>query len=624
MQNGVYLQHSRENGALMHENVFTTDIAQQIWDSKYRFRSGSEIFDQSIENTWRRVARALAAVETSDRGQWEQQFFNILKGFRFLPAGRIQAGAGTDRDVTLFNCFVMGDIEDSMDGIFDALKEGAITMQQGGGVGYDFSTLRPDGTPARRTGSTASGPVSFMRIWDSMCATLLSTGARRGAMMATLRCDHPDIEQFIDAKGDEHSLRNFNLSVQVTDAFMQAVTNDEVWPLVFPAEAIASGHGDIVMRPWPGYDGEVECRVLNQVSARDLWDELMRATYDYAEPGVLFVDHINDMNNLFYQEQISASNPCGEVPLPPYGACNLSSINLTQFIDDPFTETARVNRQELVSTIATAVRLMDNVITASRFPIDAQRLQAEGSRRIGLGVTGLGDALIMLGLHYGTAQAREAAADIMQSLTHTAYRASIALTGERGTFPFFNRDAYLESTFIKSLPDDIQQGIRDHGIRNSHLMAIAPTGTISLLANNISSGIEPVYDFEYTRKVRQVDGPETVYQLSDYALRLWQNRGGSAELPDTFVRAWDIDPVAHLDMQAAIQPFVDSAISKTINVPEDYPFKKFRSLYELAFERGLKGCTTFRPNPVTGAILETAQAAGGPEHHCCTIDREID
>ena len=609
----------------MSESFFSTDIARHIWETKYRFLSDTETSDQSIDDTWRRIARSLAAVEPDDQAQWEQQFYDILREFRFLPAGRIQAGAGTGRDVTLFNCFVMGNIEDSMDGIFDALKEGALTMQQGGGVGYDFSTLRPHGAPARRTGSVASGPVSFMKIWDSMCATLLSTGARRGAMMATLRCDHPDIEAFIDAKRDQHSLRNFNLSVQISDAFMKAVRDDSTWQLVFPADAIADTDSELVMRTWPGRDNEIECRVLHELPARELWLKLMQATYDYAEPGVLFVDHINKTNNLYYREQISASNPCGEVPLPPYGACNLGSINLTRFVGNPFTDKAAIDTEALISTVATAVRLMDNVISASKFPLASQREQAVGSRRIGLGVTGLGDALIMLGLRYDSAEARQAAANIMQAITHSAYRASIALTEERGPFPFYERDAYLQSAFIKTLPDDIQQGIRDHGIRNSHLLAIAPTGTISLLANNISSGIEPVYDFEYTRRVRESNGNDVEYRLTSYALRQRQAIGEGEELTDAFVRAWDVDPVAHLDMQAAIQPYVDSAISKTINVPENFPFEQFKSLYEQAFDRGLKGCTTFRPNPVTGSVLQTGVThIHRARHHCCDIDREID
>lgn len=520
----------------------------------------------------------------------------------------------------------MGRIDDSMDGIFNALKEGAITMQQGGGVGYDFSTLRPRGTPARRVGSVASGPVSFMQIWDSMCTTLLSTGARRGAMMATLRCDHPDIEEFIDAKRDSNALRNFNLSVQVTDDFMQAVADDADWPLVFPAQSLAATNGTLVKRRWPGYDNEVDCVVVETISARRLWTKFMRATYDYAEPGVLFVDRINHANNLYYREQLSATNPCGEVPLPPYGACNLGSINLTQFISEPFSQNASLDTDAITATVTVAVRLMDNVISASRFPLPQQQQQALGSRRIGIGITGLADALIMLGLHYTEEAARKQAADIMQLICHYAYRASIDLAAERGSFPDFDSDAYLTSNFIQSLPEDIRAAIRKQGIRNSHLIAIAPTGTISLLANNVSSGIEPVYDFSYSRKIRQGDGREASYQLSDFAYYKWQKRHEPSALPETFVRAWDVSPEAHLKMQAAIQPYVDSAISKTINIPIDFPFEKFQSLYKNAYALGLKGCTTFRPNPVTGEVLSGGSIVAPEDltHHCCTIDRETD
>lgn len=612
----------------MHNNFFTTEIARYIWDTKYRFRSGDDIFDKSIDDTWRRVARALAGVEDSDATGWQEKFYSILKDFRFLPAGRILAGAGTGRDITLFNCFVMGSIEDSMDGIFDALKEGALTMQQGGGIGYDFSPLRPQGAAAQRVGSIASGPVSFMRIWDSMCATLLSTGARRGAMMATLRCDHPDIEQFIDAKQDPKALRNFNLSVQISDTFMQAVHDNNDWPLVFPTEALTDKKGGTVMRSWPGYQEDVPCRILRHVSARKLWSRLMHATYDYAEPGVLFIDRINRTNNLYYRETISASNPCGEVPLPPYGACNLGSVNLTRFITDPLSKSACFDMDGLISTVTTAVRLMDNVITLSNFPLEHQQEQAHGSRRMGIGITGLGDTLILLGLQYGESAAREQVSEIMQALCYAAYRASVNLAKERGPFPFFESELYPASEFIRTLPEDIQQGIQKHGIRNSHLVAIAPTGTISLLANNISSGIEPVYDFSYTRKIRERDGKETFHDLSDYALREWQARHGNRKLSPAFIRAWDLSPTAHLDMQAAVQPFVDNAISKTINVPADYTFEDFQSLYRLAFERGLKGCTTFRPNPITGTVLETEKASARQDallqHHCCDIDREID
>ncbi|GMQ90289.1 MAG: hypothetical protein BMS9Abin10_0647 [Gammaproteobacteria bacterium] len=613
----------------MSKQFFTTDIARHIWDTKYRYRDGNVNHDRTVEDTWRRIARAIAGVERNDREQWEQRFYHVLEDFKFLPGGRILAGAGTHHKVTLLNCFVMGIIDDSMDSIFDNLKEGALTMQQGGGAGYDFSTLRPYGASARTTGSIASGPVSFMRIWDSMCATLLSTGARRGAMMATLRCDHPDIEQFVAAKRDSTALRHFNLSVQVTDDFMQAVRRGHDWALVFPAEELGGGEtgGETVERQWPGKPAAIACRVFRRIRARELWDKIMRATYDYAEPGVLFIDRINHENNLWYREYITASNPCGEIPLPPYGACDLGAINLTCFVRDPYSERARLDIDGIRETAEIGTRFLDNVIDASRYPLERQSQQAHGTRRIGLGLTGLGDALLMLGLSYADQRARDLAASVMQSICHAAYRCSVKLAREKGAFPFFDKEKTLEGRFIRGLPDDIHTGIAGHGIRNSHLTTIAPTGTISMLANNISSGVEPVYDFSYSRRVLEADGSYATYALTDYAYRAWHEKKGTAPLPAQFVDARSLAPAAHLDMQAALQPFVDNAISKTINVPEDYRFADFRSLYEMAYDKGLKGCTTFRPNPVTGAVL-TAEGDHGEEGahaaHCCSIEREAD
>ncbi len=580
--------------------------------------------DQTIEDTWRRVAGAVAGVEAHYQEHWAELFYHILEGFRFLPGGRILAGAGTQHDVTLFNCFVMGLIDDSMDGIFDALKEGALTMQQGGGVGYDFSTLRPQGTQARRVGGIASGPVSFMRIWDSTCGTLLSTGARRGAMMATLRCDHPDIEAFIESKKDPNALRHFNLSVLITDDFMQALKHDADWPLVFPLQHLheeAGGGQMVVRRVWSGSAEEQDCRVLKVVKARALWQKIMQANYNYAEPGVLFIDRINQQNNLAYREQISATNPCGEIPLPPYGACNLGSINLTRYVQQAFSPEAKLDLQAIAKTVEIAVRFLDNVIDLSHFPIEAQRRQALASRRIGLGITGLADTLIMLGVRYGDADSYQQAGQIMQAICHAAYRSSIALAQEKGTFPLFEKEAYCQQPFIQSLPADIQAGIAAFGIRNSHLTAIAPTGTISLLANNISSGLEPVYHFDYQRKILQMDGSYQTYSLTDYALRAWQQLFAEQPLPHYFVETNRLLPQTHLEMQAAIQPFVDNAISKTINVPEYFAFNQFESLFQQAYDMGLKGCTTFRPNPVTGAIL-TPEA--DKSRHCCSIEREAD
>ncbi|MEW6645846.1 MAG: adenosylcobalamin-dependent ribonucleoside-diphosphate reductase [Pseudomonadota bacterium] len=605
----------------MSRDLFSSEISRHVWDSKYRYRDGALIHDQTVADTWRRVALALARQERGDVHGWEGRFYATLDNFRFLPGGRILAGSGTERNVTLFNCFVMGTIEDSLDGIFDALKQGALTMQQGGGVGYDFSTLRPSGTLTHRAGTIASGPVSFMRIWDSMCATLLSTGARRGAMMATLRCDHPDIEQFITAKQDPRELRHFNLSVLVSDAFMQAVEEGGDWPLLFPVAALDGAEGEVVMRAWPGHDGEVPCRVIKRIPARQLWQQIMRATYDYAEPGVLFIDQINRENNLYYRERITATNPCGEVPLPPFGACNLGSVNLTRFIREPFTPNARIDSEALREAVQVAVRLMDNVIDASRFPLPEQEAQARGTRRLGLGITGLADAQLMLGLRYDSAEGRTLASSVMRELRDCAYRASVELAREKGAFPFFEREAYLAAPFVQRLPADIRDGIAAHGIRNSHLTAIAPTGTISLLADNISSGLEPVFAWSYRRRLLERDGRYGEYEVSDHAWRLWREVHDDAVLPPCFVTALELEPQTHLAMQAALQPYVDSAISKTINIPADYPFEQFQSIYREAHRLGLKGCTTFRPNPVTGAILQPQEPSVS---HCCSIEREAD
>ena len=613
----------------MSKESFSNPLAEHIWRTKYRFTDGDKVHDRTLQETRQRVAHTLAGVE-SDTRYWEERFLSVLEDFRFVPGGRILAGAGTGRRVTLFNCFVMGELEDSMESIFENLKEGAITMQEGGGVGYDFSSLRPAGSIAQATGRIASGPVSFMHIWDATCGAILSTGARRGAMMATLRCDHPDILAFIEAKRERQALRRFNLSIQVTDAFMHAVADDADWPLVFPAHTLQARPGnddELIMRDWPGEHGKVPCRVLKRMPARELWTRIMRATYNYAEPGVLFVDQINRQNNLWYREHITASNPCGEIPLPPYGACDLGSVNLTRFVHRPFTAQAELDQSGIAATVEVAVRLLDNVIDNSHFPLAAQAQAARGARRIGLGVTGLADALIMLGLHYGSAQARQLAAHTMANICHTAYRTSTALAREKGSFLYFERERYLQGAFVRSLPNDIRRGIAEHGMHNSHLTAIAPTGTISLLAGSVSGGIEPVFDFRHTRRVLGLDGSYRTFEVEDYAHALWRQRMGDTEpLSRAFVSALELAPNDHLAMQAALQPYVDSAISKTINVPESYAFTNFQDLYRQAFELGLKGCTTFRPNPVTGNILSPVDGGAGEAQatHCCSIEREDD
>jgi ribonucleoside-diphosphate reductase alpha chain len=466
-----------------------------------------------------------------------------------------------------------------------------------------------------------------MRIWDRMCETLLSTGARRGAMMATLRCDHPDILDFIDAKQDARALRHFNLSVLVTDAFMDAVRRDEEWPLLFPVskqQGSQSESGDTrVERDWPGHDAPVTCRVFRVLRARALWDRLMHASYDYAEPGVLFIDRINQWNNLWYRETINATNPCGEIPLPPYGACDLGSLNLTRFIERPFAGNACIRFDALQQAAKLAVRFLDNVIDVSRFPLPQQRQQALQTRRIGLGITGLADALIMLGIRYGSPESFELVSRVMQTLCHAAYRSSVALAREKGSFPGFDADGYLKSRFVQSLPGDIREAIATAGIRNSHLMAIAPTGTISLLANNVSSGLEPVFESRYRRRIRQPDGTLQDHEVEDYACHLWQREHGQETLPAAFIDAHALSPQLHLQMQAVIQSFVDNAISKTINIPADFAIAEYQSVFEQAYRLGLKGCTAFRPNPVTGSVL-SAEEGGRAHPHCCDIDREVD
>ena len=563
---------------------FAAPIAEQIWDMKYRLKEadGSAV-DGSVEDTWRRIARALAVVE-KDPVHWEERFYAALEGFKFLPAGRITAGAGTGRAVTLFNCFVMGTIPDTMAGIFDALKEAALTMQQGGGIGYDFSTIRPRGAEVKGVAADASGPLSFMDVWDAMCRTIMSAGSRRGAMMATMRCDHPDIEAFIEAKRDAARLRMFNLSVLITDPFMAAVKADGPWELVFGG------------------------KVYKTLPARDLWNRIMRNTYDFAEPGVIFIDRINKANNLGYVESIAATNPCGEQPLPPYGACLLGSINLPTLVAGAFGPGAALDVAALDDLVRMAVRMMDNTVDASRFPLPEQAAEAQAKRRIGLGVTGLADALLMVGLRYGSVEAAAQTEAWMKAIARAAYLASVDLAQEKGAFPLFEAEAYLASGNMMAMDGDVRDLVAKHGIRNALLTSVAPTGTISLYAGNVSSGIEPVFAYAYTRKVLQKDGSRTEEEVVDYAVRLWRETHGDAPLPDYFVNAQTLPPLDHVRMQAAAQKWIDSSISKTINCPEDISFDAFQEVYMAAWDQGCKGCTTYRPNAVTGSVLTVSES----------------
>ncbi len=572
-------------------------ISVDVLREKYAKGAEKELGGEAMVEAIRtRVARALAE---GDDGASEATFLDALtRGF--IPGGRVNSAAGADiKSATLINCFVqpVGDsVSSTVDGkvgIYHALRQAAETMRRGGGVGYDFSSIRPRGAKVAGTDSAASGPVSYMHVFNQSCATVESAGARRGAQMGVLRVDHPDIEEFISAKRSKGQLSNFNISVGVSDAFMQAVDADAEFELVHKAEpfeeAAQNGAGQ-----W----------VYKTIRARGLWGQIMRNTYEAAEPGVLFLDRINAENNLHYCEVIEATNPCGEIPIPDHGCCCLGSMNLTKFVEAPFGK-ARFDSTGFAGVVATAVRMLDNVLDVTVWPLPEQAQEAANKRRIGLGFTGLGDALIMLGLRYNSAEARDFAADLTRQMRDAAYRASIELAKEKGAFPKLEAEKFLASGMASRLPDDIRADILKYGLRNSHLLSIAPTGTISLaFGDNCSGGIEPAFSWHYTRKKREPDGSMAEYLVEDHAYRLYREAGGdTASLPDAFVGAMDISADDHMQMQAAIQPYICAAISKTVNVPADYPFEDFEALYMQAWKAGLKGITTYRPNDITGSVL---------------------
>ena len=502
-----------------------------------------------------------------------------MRDFKLIPAGRILAGAGTQRNVTLSNTFVMRTIPDSVDGIMDTLKDAALTMQMGGGIGFDFSTLRPSGTVVKGLDCPAAGPLAAMDIFDATCKMLV-TGMGRGAMMATLCCDHPDIEAFVMAKSNRARLRNFNLSVMVTDAFMEAVRNGADWHL-----------------QWDG-------QVMRTLKAHDLWNAIMKQTYAAAEPGVLFIDRINADNPLRYLETICATNSCAEQPLPPNGTCPLASINLAQLVEKPFSANARLDVAELRRLVGIAVRMLDNTLDTSRFALDAQWQQAQNQRRIGIGVTGVANAIAMLGARYGSAKAVFLLGSWMQTIQNAAYLASAHLAAERGPFAQYNAAHHLQTPSVRSLDPDVRATVEAHGLRNGTLTTIAPTGTISMLAGNVSSGIEPIFSTSFSRTITGPDGTKKTDRVMDYAAWAYrQTHGPDAPLPDSFVIASDLRPQDHVAMQAAAQNWVDSGISKTVNCPEDIPFDAFKDVYRAAYDAGCKGCTTYRPNAITGSIL---------------------
>ena len=595
----------REDLGRAHDLTATQPISLDVLKEKY-LKAG----ETSAEDLYRRVARALASVEAEgEREKYEALFLaNLHAGA--IGAGRIMSAAGTDIQATLINCFVqpVGDCiqgvdEDGHPGIYEALREAAETMRRGGGVGYDFSRIRPRGAEVKGTHSMASGPCSYINVFDQSCSTVESAGARRGAQMGVLRIDHPDVMDFITAKRTPGRWNNFNVSVGVSDAFIEAVQNDQPWDLVHKARPGSTLMADGAHQRADGL------WVYATVQAQDLWDTIMQSAYDFAEPGILFLDHINTDNNLHYCEKIEATNPCGEQPLPSYGCCDLGPIILTRFVRHPFgfAGTPAFDFKAFENSVALQVRALDNVLDVTFWPLPQQRDEAHAKRRIGVGFTGMGNTLAMLRLRYDTEGGRAMAARIAEHMRDAAYKASVALAREKGAFPKFDADGYLASgTFASRLPAALQKDIRQHGIRNSHLLSIAPTGTVSLaFADNASNGIEPAFSWMYKRKKREADGSTSEYAVEDHAWRLYRELGGDVDqLPDYFVSALEMDADGHIAMMEAVQPFVDTAISKTVNIPADYPYEDFKGLYLHAWRARLKGLATYRPNSILGSVLE--------------------
>ena len=594
----------RDEAALVSLQV--QPISRDVLKEKY-LKPG----ENDLEELFERVARALASVEPeAKREHWQALFHTNLRAGA-IGAGRIMSAAGTNLQATLINCFVqpVGDCIQGVDadgypGIYEALREAAETMRRGGGVGYDFSRIRPRGAEVKATASIASGPCSYIDVFDHSCATVESAGARRGAQMGVLRIDHPDVLEFITAKRKPGRWSNFNVSVAVTHAFMEALDAGGTWSLVHHAKPGAA------LLEKGAHQREDGKWVYRSLPAAELWDTVMRSAYDFAEPGILFPDTINRDNNLRYCEDIAATNPCGEQPLPPYGCCDLGPVILTRFVRQPFGfgGAPEFDFAAFAASVALQVRALDNVLDLTFWPLKQQRDEAMAKRRIGVGFTGMGDALYMMCLRYDEQSGRDMAVKIARCMRDAAYGASVALAREKGKFPAFDAEKYLDAgTFASRLDEPLKQQIREHGIRNSHLLSIAPTGTVSLaFADNASNGIEPAFSWTYTRRKREGDGTVSQYDVEDHAWRLYRSLGGDVtRLPAYFVSAMDMPAAAHVAMMEAVQPFVDTAISKTVNVSEDYPYEQFKGLYHEAWKAGLKGLATYRPNSIVGAVLQT-------------------
>jgi ribonucleoside-diphosphate reductase alpha chain len=636
------------------------DASLDIWDKKYRLKSKTgEVIDETIDDTYKRVARALADVEETEEKQkeWYRSFLWALRRGA-IPAGRITSNAGAQAHkpaTSTINCTVSGTIRDSMDGILDKVHEAGLTLKAGCGIGYEFSTLRPRGAYVSGAGAYTSGPLSFMDIYDKMCFTVSSAGGRRGAQMATFDVGHPDAMDFIRAKREAGRLRQFNCSLLVTDEFMQAVANNDKWALAFPINAHEAEGLDlddaeqVVWREWPdstGYitrdDGLVACRIYKTVPARRMWDMIMSSTYDFAEPGFIMIDRINEMNNNWFCENIRATNPCGEQPLPPYGACLLGSVNLTRFVEEPFTPNARFNWEEYRQVVRVFTRMLDNVVEINGLPLAKQRDEIARKRRHGMGFLGLGSTLTMLRMKYGAPESLEFTEQVAREMALAGWQEGLELAREKGPAPIMDEEFTITGDMLRRRPEmeadgyavgdkvagkvllarysrymqrlaehapELAEALAEEGARFTHHTSIAPTGTISLsLANNASNGIEPSFAHHYSRNViREGRKSKEKVDVCSYELLAYRTlvnpnampyaQDESAALPEYFITAEDISPTEHVDIQAAAQKWIDSSISKTANVPTDFPYDKFKDIYTYAYSKGLKGCTTFRFNP---------------------------